>query len=599
MKGLSAIVKSKGARIAVAAAVAALCALFMANRLQLRHPVGFLALAALLAVGARLAMQNRQLFKNRRWMVLTLLFSAGFSLLTVLGQKIEYGGLGASYASTTMQPFHPLDILFFIVAAGCFFAGLMAAYLLLPRVPCAKQAQRQLMEKGRFAALRWTALFAGILAVCWLPVILTLYPGVLTSDSMHCIYQALGDIPLNNHHPVLVTLIFKALINGGALLGQNISRSVFLYVVLQTVVMAGVLGYSIYWLLKKGVHWLLCLFSLGYFAFSTAFAVYASNVQKDPLFGTVCFALVLFLADTVTREKPMNARRVVMLAALGLLVAFLRGNGIFIAIGVFVALLVWAKGARLRVGAACAAVLLLFGVVTGPVYGAFGITSSSIESYALPMQQLARTVVYQGSLSDADREFLYQIMPEEGYQAYTPGTVDSLKWRQDFSQAFLNNHQGEFLALWLRAFPRNMGLYAEAFLLNTMGFWKFGVKENYGFMDMGMSPNEYGIARRNLLELGLGINMEAELEQADFFGSGSLAWFMLACLYLVLARRKKGWGIPFVVGIILWLTVLVATPIAFSLRYVFLLALAVPVFGGLALLAAQRHEEGAQAAPVQ
>lgn len=129
-----------------------------------------------------------------------------------------------------------------------------------------------------------------------------------------------------------------------------------------------------------------------------------------------------------------------MLAS-SLVMVFFRNNGVYILFGVLVLLAIfliaksrlrYAKGSG-RVIGCMAAVLLVFGIVTGPIYSFGGVVpSEASESVGIPLNQMARVVALDGEMSESDREYMNSIYPLEEYKStYTPCCTDNLKWAPD------------------------------------------------------------------------------------------------------------------------------------------------------------------------
>lgn len=82
-------------------------------------------------------------------------------------------------------------------------------------------------------------------------------------------------------------------------------------------------------------------------------------------------------------------------------------------------------------------------MVTGPVYTAAGVEKHSEESLSIPLQQLAAAVVYDGNMSEAEREVVDTILPLEDYRnVYQPGIVDVIKWNEDFDVEYVRGNRG-------------------------------------------------------------------------------------------------------------------------------------------------------------
>lgn len=109
---------------------------------------------------------------------------------------------------------------------------------------------------------------------------------------------------------------------------------------------------------------------------------------------------------------------------------FFRNNGVYILLGTLVLLVIslivrsrlrHVKGSG-RVIGCMAAVLLAFGIVTGPIYSFGGVVlSEASESVGIPLNQMARVVALDGDMSESDREYMNSIYPLEEYKStYTP-----------------------------------------------------------------------------------------------------------------------------------------------------------------------------------
>lgn len=78
-----------------------------------------------------------------------------------------------------------------------------------------------------------------------------------------------------------------------------------------------------------------------------------------------------------------------------------------------------------------------------------------MESYGIPLQQVARVIAYDGNINNVEEEFVNDIIPVEKLKTvYTPQLVDSIKWNEDFNDNFFENHKKEFLKVWFSLFKK-------------------------------------------------------------------------------------------------------------------------------------------------
>lgn len=518
--------------------------------------------------------------KNNR-KTLTMSFSTLLALLTIVGKKIVFtGGIADNFNSIFMKEFVYFDILLFGGLLLVFYIALSCIALIFRennRIH-ALFTNNTVFFKNRII---FGIIIFGIIILCWLPYLLTLYPCCLLPDSLNHVNQAIGNASFNNHHSILYTLIVKFFLNIGSVLHLDASASIFLFSFSQTLFFAFTITYFIIWLAERGINKYICYFILGYFLFSPVFVFYAIQVQKDTLFSLVCFIMMLILCDIVKMkesyfENKLNSLKLILTL---LAIVFLRNNGIYVAIVIITGICIILPRLRRRILLFSSVFLVVFLVLTGPVYKNNGLKASAAETYGLPLQQIGRTIVYNGKIGTDDLEFINQILPLDEFEhCYKPCIVDYIKGNANFNNKFLRDNQAKFMLVWAKNAPQNMDLYTEAFLLNTFGFWAFGEKNAYGYLDTYVFKNDYGIQRTNLLNKWLGINIENYIVKYDYLGSGTLFWILLFSFFILLYHRKYQKIVILLPCFAVWLSIIVATPVAFSLRYVFILTLALPLF---------------------
>ena len=529
--------------------------------------------------------------KNDR-KALTVLFSTLFSLLTILGKKITFAGnICGDFNANFIEKFVYSDIMLFVGWGVLFYIGLSCIVLIFRENNKIHNlfTNKTLFFKNKII---FGSIIFCLILLCWLPYILTLYPCCLLPDTLSSINQAMGNASLNNHHPILFTFIVKFFLTIGSVLHLNTSDSMFLFSFSQTLFFAFTITYFIIWLAKRGVNQYLCYLILAYFLFSPVFVFYAMQIQKDTLFSLMCFHITLILGDIVSMKENYftDKLNVLKLILTLFLIIFLRNNGIYIVIIILAGIFIILPKFRKRISLSFAIFMVGFLIVTGPVYKNNGLKGAAAELYGIPLQQIGRTIVYKGNVSTNDLEFINKILPLEDFEnCYKPCLVDPIKWSGNFNNEFLRDNQAKFLLIWAKNLPSNLTLYTEAFLMNTFGFWAFGEKNSYGYLDTYVFDNDYGIERINLLEKWVGINMENWISKYDYWGSGTLFWILLLSVYLLVYYKKYRKITMLMPCFAVWLSIMVATPVAFSLRYVFVLALSLPLLLTLPCLSLNKN----------
>jgi len=118
-------------------------------------------------------------------------------------------------------------------------------------------------------------------------------------------------------------------------------------------------------------------------------------------------------------------------------------------------------------------------------------------------------------------------------------------------------------------------------MMLTLGFWQPGVYIGYYydyFVGIQDILNDGYVNRDLFCELtGKSINNEL-LSMIKFIPSGTIVWIMWYSFTSVLAQKEKRRQlIVFVPMAVCWAVVMLACPIAYSYRYILMIAIALPV----------------------
>lgn len=426
----------------------------------------------------------------------------------------------------------------------------------------------------------WFAAWTLALLAAWTPYLLLFWPGVLLGDSFASVGPMVGDRPLENHHPVAFTLFVGVFLRLGEMLGMGITNSMALFSVAQMIVMAVGLAYAAHWLVRRtAVTNLLGSLVVVFFALTPVFPIYGLNMQKDTLFAVATLLLVLRLADlALTRGAALRQpRTIAAIGALGVWMTLWRNGGsVVVAIAIVAVVVIWRRAA-LRLAVVTAAGVLACTVAISTAEATVLESAPTAEKLAIPLQQVAAALHDGTQPSAEDAAVLDQVLPLELWsELYAPARVDAVKWSDEFDDAYLDAHAGEFLRVWAGLAPEQIDVYARAWALETFGFWTPGAKNDYGFIDTGMAENPFGIERLPKIDSVMGLSADEISDGVDFLGSGTLAWILLISACGVFLSRRPAFLVAHVPLLAIWIAGLAATPVAFSLRYVFSWALALP-----------------------
>lgn len=540
-----------------------------------------------------------------------IVFSAVLSFVVVLGYHIQimdakiYDGL---LVDNYINAYTYFDIVAFLIIAAVLYVLLTAMYVRffqLSRSITPGKTENSFGVCSDPVLVRRVVVYAILILVLWFPWLLTYWPGFVFTDTLSSLAQAIGEVGLSNHHPVIYTLFIKACMRFAESAGLSITYGLGFYSLCQMSFMALCFGYMADWLsVRTGFGSRFAWFMSVIAGISMNLGGYSIAMWKDPMFSAALMMLAPLLFDLCCLNRRVTTLRWLFLfATMSAVVAFLRSNGAYI-VGILAVILLLQsfskivrsfrygpsnslrhargpktlprKGAQLLIVAGILfAILVAYGVVTGPIYSAWGVNPApKVESLGVPLNQMARVAALDGSMSVSDRAFMDEMLDIEQYSAtYRPTCIDMLKWDEGFHGESVGS--SEFWTHWLSMFLRNPRTYFEAWELQTCGFWTVNIPAavtNDGNIGGGMPNNfdtnlrdDWGIEPKNLF----GSDVAYELLPYNVWSVpiGVLFWLIV---YLIVCLTIRGLLAPLlslVPSVGLLLTLIIASPIWYWARY--------------------------------
>lgn len=516
--------------------------------------------------------------------ILYAIFSCILSMTIILGYHMElhgdmYTGLMTENYMTSLT-INDLMALFLLTVTITVF---------LEKIVVSLKKKAETVELKNTYGINSIKIWLGIAAIifiAWLPYLFVYYPGFIFGDSLGSIAQAIGGAKLYNHHPIFYTLFLKVCLT----LGMGIKDITFgcaIYTVIQMMYIALCLGYQVSWIRNKGISVRICTVIVVFFGCTPFLAQNSIAMWKDPIFSATLAVWTILLADfaisngeIVLKDRFFWIKNNLLL----IMLCFSRNNGFYI--GLFCELIIIVIGLIYRkkivisglkkmiVNTGC--ILLIIGIITGPVYTRLGLNGEPVESLGIFLNQMARVAAYDGDMSEEDSEYMGKLLPLEKYKdVYRPCVVDCLKWNENFSQEYLNEHLDGFMKTYISLFFKNPYAYVEAWALNTYGYWAINrwelntdgyniYKGNLGDIENG---ENYGIVPHSLLECQtIDIKSIIKIEDA-IISLAILTWLIFFVVLVILERRKWVWGIAVAPTLGLIATLFIATPYAYWQRY--------------------------------
>lgn len=440
----------------------------------------------------------------------------------------------------------------------------------------------------------------GICLLGWLPYFLYEYPGIMTPDSINQFEQVLGMIPYSNHHPWAHTMTMRFFYFIGTLFTDNPNAALSVFTMFQMCFMAFCVAWLIATLQRFQIKNKLSLLITAFYAFTPYHAVFAVTLWKDILFSgavllfTTTLVRILFL-DVLThsgRKEKIITIGFYLLS--GIMFCLYRTNGWY-AFLLSLPFLLFVCRHKLKIMLPVHLFIVAFALIIKiPVMNTLHVTQPDfVESLCIPLQQVARVICEDGSLTDEEWDSIHKVIDTTYIkELYSPGFADNMKELVRAGHPeYLETHKGEYLRLWLSLGIRYPSFYLQAYIDQTIGYWYPDVAYTVGDID-GIIPSETGVyhapllygrpvvkAREILLKLNDLIPIYGLLSSM-----GAMFWLLLCSMTICIMKRKYESLSLFLPGFAVLLTLFIATPVSSEFRYSYSLAYTLPLYMTLPFL---------------
>lgn len=412
----------------------------------------------------------------------------------------------------------------------------------------------------------------GTMFLVWLFFYFCYYPGIITSDSISQLYITNGLSGWSNHHPVLHTLLIKVLMTAGG-------QSPVLYMLFQMLTMSAIYSYCCYYLRQRSVYKWLWYLSIGYFAFHPIHSYSSFTMTKDTLFSGMLLLFSLCLYEIVYTKGDCFKKTFfgVMLFASALLVMFFRNNGFLAILLSALAVPFLLKKVRIKSVGVLLAALTVYFLCTNFLYPALNIIQSSpAESLAIPIQQIAR-VVYEGrALPEDTVAYINSIIPiEDLVSNYSSGSVDGLKFHENFDISVISSDMMRFIKVWAEILIQYPVTYFEAYFLQTESLWNLCVHE--GLIENFYDSTFFTTLRMTPLFEPVSGMVRSFIDVSQFSSFGFITtpfWNVAVCYlvfcmgYLISLNKKQKSNLLIILPVVgVWLSLALAIPASLVGRY--------------------------------
>jgi hypothetical protein len=471
----------------------------------------------------------------------------------------------------------------------------------------------------------WIA--AGVLGLAWMPYYLSTYPGGLFYDTFESAWMAqtmddYGIRFLNSHYPVVDALFLRGIylfnteyfpslketfikegmidrvvLNSHWSMTDEMIYAMITAGIVEYIAMVLVMAYVVHWMRKMGLKRWLSYIVLAFIAIFPLFPLYAVSVWKDTPFNLALIVFVLTLAEFIFSKGELLKDRKYFrkFILLSILLAILRNNGIYILAVVFAIMAIYLfvkdhaamfkKYAKFFILTPMIIVSVL--ILHGPVYDRLGFNAkyNTGEMLGIPVRQLAYISFYDYELPEEDQAYLDSIMGKNFVKEfYAPMIADTIKFNNPnlieggFDNKVIENDKLKFAMFYLKLWTMHPKAMIKAYIMATAGFYSPRINNGFGYAQIKpWDDPDFGVYRYDLFEKMFGFSIYEKIENMAPISAAYFLFTMIITAAILWVRKSYTKLIVLIPGFVTWLTVMIATPVTISLRYVYILVLMVPV----------------------
>ena len=437
------------------------------------------------------------------------------------------------------------------------------------------------------------------LLLCWLPVLLAVYPGFFVYDAQDEWVQV-ASRTFNTHHPLVHVLLLGGIVCAVHKVTDSYNLGIACYIIIQMMIVSGGFTYLLFYMRKRKVSKVIRILSLLYFAFFPVIVMFTLCSAKDALFTVALLLLLLALLDMGSDAEIFFAskRKIVFFVLSAVAMMLFRKNGVYAFVFMVPILLIYHKKYFKKTALLLAVVFLSYFLTNIGLTAALHAESGeNQEILTVPIQQLARTYKFNREVFEPeDIETLHEILPEEALDLYRPKLSDPVKVY--FQNDAFEKDQSKYIGLWLRIGLKKPMSYINAWLANSYGFWypdtvidvysgnrvfTFTYKNSsyfgYEVEEPGYRDSKIPWLDEVYRKLSLEISQEKIPLFSMLFSPGAMFWAIAFVFAYVLYRKRYHLVIPCLMVLLVWLTVLLGP--TYLPRYVLIFWFGMPLFAAM------------------
>ena len=293
-------------------------------------------------------------------------------------------------------------------------------------------------DKNENVFKKYWVLYAIPPLIAWLGMLFVFWPGFITSDSLGQWEQMLTG-NFTNWQSVIYSLLILFL--------TGIWNSPAIVAIVQIIALAAVLTYGLKIYAENGVSPVLVWGLSFLFAVFPVNLMFVSTIWKDIGYAiSFLWLSILCLKIILNGTKwPERWGQIVALSISCVFISLFRKNGLAVSVGVFIVLLTALKKNRKKVFISAVVYVLVYLLITGPVYSGFDVPQTKLrQSNLIYLHHIAAHVDAGTELTTAEKDYIDSFLPIEKWN-YLCNYVGTISYDSDFQRVdFLQSGRKNF-----------------------------------------------------------------------------------------------------------------------------------------------------------
>ena len=427
------------------------------------------------------------------------------------------------------------------------------------------------------------AIWGVIIFLSWTPYYLSYYPGGLYADTVSAI-SWISSGYLTNRHPLLYTFLLSLPIKLSSMLGHDYNWAIALFTAFQMILLEIEFLYLVHWMLKRKINRVIRIICSLYFVLFPLIPLYAVSVWKDTPFCMAVLFWTLAYEDLLIDFRTNSIKKnTIMKFIIGMFfVSFTRNNGIYVVIVITIILTLVAireKAYHKLIISLLASIIAII-IIQVPIYSLVGVEKTdTIESFGIPLQQIGAVVSYEGNISEEEKKEIDKFIPYDTIKDYySPCLADNLKWYGGLNNEYLSSNTLDFIKIWVELLVKNPRIYIKAYLLETLGFWNIDVSTGDAYVqNFTWKSADKIVTQTDIFEKYAGFSFSHFVNPRHYISPACFFWIFFVSTFFAMKRYGRKACLPFLPFLGIWATLMIATPIAVSFRYIAPLMFALPL----------------------